>query len=54
MRFLSAAAVVALVAACSHGSKTPSAGPVAATLMRHIVVIFHGNISFDHYFGTYY
>ncbi|MCV7342693.1 phospholipase C [Mycobacterium haemophilum DSM 44634] len=53
VRFLAAAAVVVLVAACSHGSKAPSAGPVTATPIHHLVVIFQENISFDHYFGTY-
>jgi phospholipase C len=31
----------------------PPAGPPTATPIKHLVVIFPENISFDHYFGTY-
>ena len=31
----------------------PSAGPPPTTPIKHVVVIFGENISFDHYFGTY-
>jgi phospholipase C len=30
-----------------------SSGPATATPIKHLVVIFQENISFDHYFGTY-
>jgi len=30
-----------------------SAGPATATPIKHLVVIFQENVSFDHYFGTY-
>ncbi|MBV9943320.1 MAG: alkaline phosphatase family protein [Solirubrobacterales bacterium] len=33
-----------------HGS---GAGPATATPIKHLVVIFQENVSFDHYFGTY-
>ena len=29
------------------------AAPATATPIKHLVVIFQENISFDHYFGTY-
>ena len=65
--YLAAAAVTALgttfaVSAVSMAS-TPAAGTAAranrgatmrtATPVKHVVVIFDENISFDHYFGTY-
>ena len=28
-------------------------GPQTATPIKHVVVIFQENVSFDHYFGTY-
>jgi phospholipase C len=31
----------------------PGAGPATATPIKHLVVIFQENVSFDHYFGTY-
>ncbi|MBV8478995.1 MAG: hypothetical protein JOY72_01705, partial [Actinobacteria bacterium] len=45
-----AAAVVA--AASTAGSNARSAG-ATATPIRHVVVIFQENVSFDHYFATY-
>ena len=30
-----------------------SAGAPTATPIKHLVVIFDENVSFDHYFGTY-
>jgi phospholipase C len=46
-----AAAAVAATAASSHAN--PPLGGGTATPIRHVVVIFGENISFDHYFGTY-
>jgi len=46
------AAVLALTVACA-GRHAPSAEPAASTPIRHLVVIYQENISFDHYFGTY-
>ena len=48
-----AVAVVGLVNACGHRPATPSTEPATATPIRHLVVIFEENVSFDHYFGTY-
>jgi phospholipase C len=45
------AAVLALTVACA-GRHPPSAEPVATTPIRHLVIIYQENISFDHYFGT--
>jgi phospholipase C len=36
------------VAAAAHGDQTATATPI-----KHLVVIFDENVSFDHYFGTY-
>jgi phospholipase C len=46
-----AAAAVAATAASSHAN--PPAGGGTATPIKHVVVIFQENVSFDHYFGTY-
>jgi phospholipase C len=57
MQKLSATAMSALLVvgtfptsgyAASHGNGEPTATPI-----KHLVVIFQENISFDHYFGTY-
>jgi phospholipase C len=52
---LAAAGVV--VAATTSAAKTPLAVPDrsnrTATPIKHLVVIFDENVSFDHYFGTY-
>jgi phospholipase C len=52
-RFAVVVAVLGLVAACAHPPATPGAEPATATPIRHLVVIFEENVSFDHYFGTY-
>ena len=52
-RFAVVAAVLGLVAACGHRPSTPSAEAVTTTPIRHLVVVFEENVSFDHYFGTY-
>ncbi len=46
---------VCLIAAIALGPVTPAfaAGPKTATPIKHIVIIFGENRSFDHYFGTY-
>ena len=46
-----AGTVVALTVAASSGGIAAAAGP--ATPIKHVVVIFQENVSFDHYFGTY-
>ena len=40
------------IARPDHGNVGPSA-PATTTPIRHLIVIFDENISFDHYFGTY-
>jgi phospholipase C len=35
------------------GATSPSTGPATTTPIKHLVVIFQENVSFDHYFGTY-
>jgi phospholipase C len=35
------------------GTDDPAAGFATATPIKHVVIIFGENISFDHYFGTY-
>ena len=59
-----AAAVAGVVAACSLGTTLALAAPThrvpasrahaaTASPIKHVVVIFQENVSFDHYFGTY-
>ena len=45
------AIAAAMTAASSHAN--PPAGGATATPIKHLVVIFQENVSFDHYFGTY-
>ncbi|WP_081996460.1 alkaline phosphatase family protein [Luteibacter sp. 9133] len=46
-----ASATEALGLGFGHGG--PGSDPRTATPIRHVVVIFQENVSFDHYFGTY-
>jgi phospholipase C len=39
--------------AAALGSADNGSGPATATPIKHLVVIFQENVSFDHYFGTY-
>jgi phospholipase C len=50
-----AAAVVACAgtSAFAHGTDHDHDPPQTATPIKHLVVIFNENVSFDHYFGTY-
>ena len=48
---LAVAVVAAMTAASSHAN--PPSGGATATPIKHVVVIFQENVSFDHYFGTY-
>jgi Phosphoesterase family len=49
-----AAALLTLLAtSCSGNPAQESQRPATATPVRHLVVIFQENVSFDHYFGTY-
>jgi phospholipase C len=42
-----------LLAASAVACATPTQAPAPATPIKHLVVIFQENISFDHYFATY-
>jgi phospholipase C len=48
---LVACGIAATTAATSHA--TPHPGAATTTPIKHLVVIFQENVSFDHYFGTY-
>ena len=51
---ISAGAVQAASAGSDHHAHAASAGSTpSATPIKHLVVIFQENVSFDHYFGTY-
>ncbi|MFL6427694.1 MAG: alkaline phosphatase family protein [Acidobacteriaceae bacterium] len=59
-RFLLASSLTPLIflAACSSGMSSHQAGSgrgagPEATAIKHVVVIFGENVSFDHYFATY-
>jgi hypothetical protein len=45
--------VLVLLALASSARKSAAANPEPTTPIRHVVVIYDENISFDHYFGTY-
>src|SRR6201982_3903256 len=47
------ALVAALIVTLGPGSAPALAAPSTATPIRHLVVVFQENVSFDHYFGTY-
>src|SRR4051794_16259457 len=46
-------AVAVAAGVLAVASADPSAGPAPATPIKHLVVIYDENQSFDHYFGTY-
>ncbi len=48
-----AAATLAGIAACATINRGPAVAGRTTTPIKHVVVIFGENISFDHYFGTY-
>ncbi len=52
---LGCAAAIAVMAAPASATASGNAGArdVTATPIKHLVVIFDENVSFDHYFGTY-
>ena len=47
------ATLTALVAGPGTGASVAAPPPDTATPIKHLVVIFQENVSFDHYFGTY-
>jgi len=53
MRKILASALSALLVAGTFPMPASAADPATVTPIKHIVVIFGENISFDHYFGTY-
>jgi phospholipase C len=51
---LTAAALIAAAAtAVAPGGTAQAAEPATTTPIKHVVVLFDENVSFDHYFGTY-
>ena len=61
---ITATSLALVLAACGSDGVTPTAAPAAAKLsaqdaaatatpIKHLVVIYGENVSFDHYFGTY-
>ncbi len=44
---------VAVLTVAAPGSASPHAGTQTLTPIKHVVVIYGENVSFDHYFGTY-
>jgi phospholipase C len=46
-------AVPAFAAAKPATKQAGKTEPATATPIKHLVVIFNENVSFDHYFGTY-
>jgi phospholipase C len=48
-----AAGVTAAVTGVGTASGVAAAAPAATTPIKHVVVIYQENVSFDHYFGTY-
>jgi phospholipase C len=53
MLMLTAAMAVAVALPNTYKGQDPSHYGPTATPIRHVVVLFQENISFDHYFGTY-
>ncbi len=51
--FLVVAGLAAVAASASTSHASPPPGGHTATPIKHVVVIFQENVSFDHYFGTY-
>src|SRR5712671_5914015 len=43
----------AFVVSTAHGASLFSSNVRTKTPIKHLVVIFQENVSFDHYFGTY-
>ncbi|MEU7138772.1 alkaline phosphatase family protein [Nocardia sp. NPDC046473] len=50
---IAAAAMLVLAATSCSSSSDQGSGTETATPIKHLVVIFQENVSFDHYFGTY-
>jgi phospholipase C len=50
---VAAIAVFGITGAFANSGSVPSSEPASTTPIKHVVVIFQENESFDHYFGTY-
>ena len=50
---LAAGAATVLAVVTNQGPAAASPAPSTTTPIKHLVVIFQENVSFDHYFGTY-
>lgn len=50
---LGSAALLAATSASAHLRELPAARNATRTPIKHLVVIYDENVSFDHYFGTY-
>jgi phospholipase C len=50
---LAVGATTVLAVVANQGPAAASPAPSTATPIKHLVVIFQENVSFDHYFGTY-
>jgi phospholipase C len=45
--------VATIAATGGYAMLTPASEPATTTPIKHVIVIFQENVSFDHYFGTY-
>ncbi len=45
--------VVATLGLATVGGRGPAAAQATATPIKHLIVVFQENVSFDHYFGAY-
>ncbi len=50
---LVAGSALTLISLCSAAAAADAAAPNTATPIKHLVVVFQENVSFDHYFATY-
>ncbi len=50
---MSAASARPAAASASRGVASESSASVTVTPIKHLVVVYQENVSFDHYFGTY-
>jgi phospholipase C len=50
---LFASTMLATLNVTASGADEPNQGPATTTPIKHVIVIFQENVSFDHYFATY-
>src|ERR1700754_4877221 len=48
-----AGSALTLISLCSAAVAADATAPNTATPIKHLVVVFQENVSFDHYFATY-